>query len=271
MDKAALLGHPVKQSLSPQVYAALSRLLDREVKYKALDVAPEKLEDAVKKLREEEYAGFNATIPHKAAALKLASTATGEARAIGAANCVKIEGASLKAHNTDAAGFYDALSETGFKARDSRCQIFGAGGAARAVGYALGRAGARHVFIWARKEAKAEALCKDLAGHWPETVFAPGLGGPSGLFVNATPMGLEGYPEKFPVKKLEGCSVVMDLTYGRPTKFLELGNAARARSLGGLSMLVHQAIRNWEFWFGPVGGPGRAQLKSDVMRIKKWR
>ena len=271
MDKAALLGHPVAHTLSPQLFAALGKILDREVKYKALDVAPDKLVETIEKLRKEEYVGVNVTIPHKRAALALAGVVSGDGREIGAVNCLKIEKASLKATNTDAPGFYDALLETGFKVKDNRTQVLGAGGAARAVGYALGRAGAKKVNIWARKHPMAETLSRELAAHWPETIFTAEAFAPAELWVNATPLGMEGFPDKLPVKKLDGVVVAFDLVYGRPTKFLELGAAARARCLTGIPMLVYQAIRSWEFWFGAVGGQGRNQLKSDLMRLKKWR
>jgi shikimate dehydrogenase len=271
-DKAALLGHPVGHTLSPQVFAALSRLLDREVKYKAIDAAPDKLSEALDKLKKEEYAGCNITIPHKRAVMALAGNVSGEARAIGAANCLKIEkSGGVKATNTDAAGFYDALSETGFKPRDARIQILGAGGAARAVTYALGRAGARYVNIWARKSAAAEALAKEMAAHWPDTIFSAGPFGPAELWINCTPLGMEGFPDKLPMKKMEGVVVAFDLVYGKETKFQQLGAASRAKVLTGIPMLVYQAIRSWEFWFGPVGGQGRVQLKQDLMRLKKWR
>jgi shikimate dehydrogenase len=271
VDKAALLGHPVKHSLSPQIFSALSKLLDRDVKYKAIDIAAADFQGAIDKLRKEEYAGFNVTIPHKRAGALFAGNVSGEARAVGAVNCVKIEKASLKATNTDALGFYDALSEAGFKPREARTNVLGAGGAARAVAYALGRAGARQVNLWARKPATAEALAKEMAVLWPDTVYSVGKLAPAELWVNATPMGMEGVPEKLPMKKLEGAILAYDLVYGRPTKFLELGAASRARCLTGIPMLVYQAIRGWEFWFGSVGGQGRNQLKSDLMRLKKWR
>jgi shikimate dehydrogenase len=269
-EKAALLGHPVSHSLSPAVYAALSRLLARPLKYKTIDVKPADLAAMVDKLAKEGYVGVNITLPHKRAMFGL-SSASPEARAIGAINCLKLGQGSPKAHNTDAAGFSDALSEAGFKARNAQCQIFGAGGAARAVGYALGRSGAKRVTFWARKPGMAQALAADLSPLWPDTIFSAGLGGPAELWVNATPMGLEGFPEKFPVKALVGGVLAFDLVYGRPTKFLELGKDAGARPLSGISMLVYQGIRAWELWFGAVGGYGREQLKKDVMRIKKWR
>lgn len=271
MDKAALLGKPVKHSLSPQVFAALGKLLDRDVKYKAIEVAGDDLDATIVKLRKEEYAGFNVTIPHKRSPALTASNVSGEARAVGAVNCVKIEKASLKATNTDAAGFYDALSETGFKVKQNATNLLGAGGAARAVAYALGRAGAKRVNIWARKGQNAADLAKEMAAHWPDTLYTAESLAPAELWINATPLGMEGYPEKLPMRKLEGAVVAYDLVYGRPTKFLELGAAARARCLTGIPMLVYQAIRSWEFWFGAVGGQGRVQLKTDLMRKKKWR
>ena len=89
--------------------------------------------------------------------------------------------------------------------RGADCRL-GAGGAARAVGYARWDAGARQVRFGARKTAGAETLARDLSPLWPETVFMVEAQGPAALWVNATPMGLEGFPEKFPVKIFRAAS-----------------------------------------------------------------
>lgn len=269
MDKVALLGHPVTGSPWPLALAALSKILDHDLRVKAMDVPPGKLADAVAKLRKDEYAGAVVGMPHKRSAVMLGS-ASGEAKSVGAANCVKIEKASLKINNTEGQGIYDALSETGCKIGTATCFLFGAGATARATAYALGRGGAKHVRIWARKPDQAESLAKELSTIWIETRFSAGPpDGPAEVWINATPVGL--VPGKLPVKATTGAAVVMDLSCAKTSKLLELGAAARARVLDGHGAIVYQAIRSWELWFGAVGGPGRSVLKADVMRLKRWR
>lgn len=271
-DKIAVLGSPIAGCVLPQIFATLAKLLDRDVACKAVDVDAAGLDAALAKLTKDGYVGALLSMPNKRAGLTK-GTASTEARAIGAANCLKLEaGGSVKAHNTEAAGFYDAITEAGFKARDGKCQIWGSGASARAIAYALGRAGARQIFIWDRKMAEAEALCREMQRYWTDTVFSAGPSGPAELWINATPMGLPGFADKPPVKKiLPGAVVAIDLVCGKETKFLEFAAAARARALDGKGAQVSQAMRAWELWFGPVGGPGRAVLKKDVMRVRKWR
>jgi len=271
-DKLAVLGHPIAGSVLPQIFATLGKLLDRDVACRAVDADAAKLPAALAKLVKDGFAGALLSMPLKRAGLT-AGTASAEARAIGAANCLKLEaGGAVKAHNTEAAGFYDAVSEAGFKARDGRAQILGSGCAARAAAYALGRAGARQVQIWDRKMEAAETLAMEMGRYWPDTIFSAGPCGPAELWFQATPMGLPGFPEKLPVKKLlPGAVVAVDLVCGKPTQFLALAAASRARALDGKGVLVYQAMRAWELWFGAVGGPGRAVLKADVMRVRKWR
>ena len=270
-DKLAVLGRPIAGCVLPQILATLGRLLDRDVQCRAIDVEPSGLPATLSKLAKDGYIGALLSMPGKRAALTL-GTVSAEARAIGAVNCLKLEGAAIKAHNTEATGLYDAMTEAGFKARDGRCQILGSGASARAAAYALGRAGARQVQIWDRKPASAEALAREMRAFWPDTIFSAGPVGPAEMWLNATPMGLAGFPDKPPMKKtLPGCVVAIDLVCGRPTKFLAMAAAARARALDGKGAQVYQAVRAWELWFGAVGGPGRAVLKADVMRLRKWR
>ena len=176
----------------------------------------------------------------------------------------------MKAHNTEATGFYDVVSDASFKPKDARCQILGAGASARAAAYALGRAGAKHVLIWARKGVEAEALAKDMTTYWPDTIFSAGPAGPAELWINCTPIGCQGFPDKPPVKALTGCMMAVDFSCEK-TKFQAMATALRARVFDGRTILVCQTIRTWEFWFGPVGGPGRNVLRADVLRVRKWR
>ncbi len=270
-DKIAVLGRPVAGCVLPAVLATLGKLLDRDIKCKSVDVDAAGMPAVLAKLAKDGFAGALLSMPGKRAGLTLGSPSA-EARAVGAANCLKLEAGSVKTHNTEAAGLYEMIAETGFKARDGRIQILGSGASARAAAYALGRAGARQIQIWDRKMETAETLAREMGQHWPDTIFSAGAVAPAELWLNTTPMGLPGFPDKPPMKKtLPGCVVAIDLVCGKPTKFLAMAGEARARALDGKGAQVYLAMRAWELWFGPVGGPGRAVLKKDVMRIRKWR
>ena len=131
----------MSHSLSPKLFSILSRRLGKPIEYKAWAVSPGDFAAALKRFQKDGFRGLNVTIPHKQSAFKKAARLTPEARAIGAVNVLRFSPGGLKGHNTDASGFADALAGARFKARGKDAVIFGAGGAARAVGYALGRGG----------------------------------------------------------------------------------------------------------------------------------
>ncbi len=158
MPRLAVIGFPVGHSRSPAMQsAALAELgLGEKWSYGAVEVAPEGFEAKVRELAAAgEYAGANVTVPHKEAALAVADEASEAARAIGAANTLSFAAGRIAADNTDAGGLLAALPTTPL---DARALVLGAGGAARAVIWALVGEGAR-VEVWNRTAARAEELC----------------------------------------------------------------------------------------------------------------
>jgi shikimate dehydrogenase len=246
--------------------AGLGRLTRRRVLYRACDVPPERLACAVELLRWSGMLGCNVTVPHKVAVVPLLDGLTPEARLAGAVNAVRCGQGRLLGHNTDSAGFTDALREAGFAAAGRDALVFGAGGAARAALCALGRLRARRVTIAARHPEAARALARAMAESFPGTVFVVGRPAAADLAVNATPLGLPGLPDRSPAASdWPGCALAFDLVYGRRTAFQRQARRLGARVLGGSGMLVSQALRSWEFWFGPLGAPRRAALKIRLL------
>jgi shikimate dehydrogenase len=246
--------------------AGLGRLTRRKVLYRACDVPPERLACAVELLRWSGMLGANVTVPHKTAIVPLLDSLTPEARLAGAVNTVRCSRGRLHGHNTDLAGFSDALRDAGFLAAGQDAVIFGAGGAARAAACALGRLRARRVTIAARRPAAARSLAREMASKFPETRFAAGRPVAADLAVNATPLGMSGFPDRSPAGPgWAGCGLACDLVYGRRTAFQRQASALGARVLGGSRMLVCQALRSWEFWFAPLGETRRAALKSRLL------
>jgi shikimate dehydrogenase len=191
---------------------------------------------------------------------------TPEARLAGAVNAVRCGQGRLLGHNTDSAGFADALRGAGFAARGCDALVFGAGGAARAVLCALGRLRARRVIIAARRPETARSLARAMSASFPDTIFTAGRPAAVDLAVNATPLGLPGLPDRSPAgSQWPGCGLALDLVYGRGTAFQRQARRLGARVLGGSNMLVCQALRSWEFWFGPLGALRRAALKCRLV------
>jgi shikimate dehydrogenase len=246
--RLGVLGWPVAHSLSPTIHnAALAAAGLSTWRYQLLPVPPELLAEVVLALPGAGFRGANVTIPHKAAALALATEATPRARAIGAANTLVFGAAGrIAAENTDAPALVAALprSVTGASAL-----VLGAGGSARAAVWALLDAGARDVGVWNRSPARAEALCRELGGTPVRQV------GPADLLVNCTAVGLDGSGslEGLPVGPAQlteyGC--VADLVYARePTGLIAAARDQGVPSVDGLELLVGQGALSFELFTG---------------------
>lgn len=265
VEKAGLIGDPVAHSLSPFLFELLGRRLKHPVAYRALEVPRKDLGSTLKRFQEEGYLGLNVTIPHKEAIVPYLGSLSAEAKAIGAVNVIRFSGRASKGHNTDAAGFQDALEEAGFEARGKDVVVFGSGGAARAVGYALGKGGVRRVRFTARNQEKAKGLAKRLERLFPKTDFRAGPVARAEMWINATPLGMDGFPNRSPAPKDMACELAFDLVYGRLTPFLRQAPSG-TRAVDGLGMLVFQALRSWEFWFDPVAPERRRSLGRGILK-----
>jgi shikimate dehydrogenase len=249
VKRLAVLGHPVSHSRSPSMQnAALAALgLVEEWSYEAIDVAPERFAPRVEEMPAQGFVGANVTVPHKAAALALADTLSETAREIGAANTLGFADGEVRADNTDAAGLLAALPTS---PAGSRALVLGAGGAARAVVWALLGEGAE-VAVWNRTELRSRNLCADLGG---EPVSAPD---PSeyGLIVNSTAVGLAGEDPfaELPLREdgFAAGQIVVDMVYAdEPTQLLVAAAAAGATTVDGIEVLVRQGALSLEIWTG---------------------
>jgi shikimate dehydrogenase len=275
MPRLAVIGRPVAHSRSPAMQsAALAALgLGEEWSYSAIDVAPEDLEARVRALAGEGYAGANVTVPHKEAALALADAPSDVAREIGAANTLVFDAGGIGAHNTDADGFLRALPG---RAAGKRALVLGAGGAARAIVWALARDGAE-VEVWNRTPERAAQICEQLGGTPVGGRSAGGLEGQTApppdtlpeqarydLIVNTSAAGLAGEDPFGPLPLVRdgfaAGQTVVDLVYGQsPSPLLAAAAAAGARTVDGLEVLVQQGALSLRIWTG-------LEPPLDVMR-----
>lgn len=257
MPRLAVLGYPVAHSRSPAMQnAALAELgLGDEWSYEAIEVAPDAFETRVRAMSEEGFSGVNVTVPHKGAALALADELSETAREIGAANTLVFaqfpdaedEAPRVRAENTDAEGLLRALPSP---PRERRALVLGAGGAARAVVWALLREGAT-VDVWNRTELRSQHLCEELGGT---AVKAPDQQAYE-LIVNTTAVGLDGEdpfselplaPDAFGAEQ-----TIADMVYGaESTALLRAAGEAGASTVDGIEILVQQGALSLEIWTG---------------------
>jgi shikimate dehydrogenase len=271
---ACLIGWPAAHSRSPLIHHYWLRTLGIEGGYSIEAVPPEGFAEFVSQLSAHGFVGANVTIPHKERVLAL-SRPDARARAVGAANTLWYDGGELRATNTDIEGFLNNLDAAapGWDAAEEAL-VLGAGGSSRAVVFGLIERGIKHVHLANRTIDRARALADQFgAGVDPVTWDAIGDRLPdAGLLVNTTSLGMHGQPPlEIDVSRLPSQAVVADLVYV-PLETALLG-AARARGLrtaDGLGMLLHQAVRGFELWFGqrPQVTPElRALVEADLIKV----
>ena len=279
--KVFLLAHPAGHSVSPAMHNAAFDSLGIDAKYEAWDVPPDDLAAAVASLRKENIYGANVTIPHKLAVLPLMDSLSNAAKQIGAVNTIVNQGGNLFGHNTDAAGFLRALKEdANFSPRGKSVVMLGAGGAARAVAYALLQEGVANLRVYNRTESKAEALVQDflLFGgieHLTETGLQDVVRD-ADLLINTTSVGMEkgGIDPKvslLPQSVLPKGGFVADLVY-RPavTQLMRDAKAAGLDVQNGLPMLVYQGAESFEYWTGQ-SPPADIMLRAATSALEQAR
>jgi len=261
VPRFAVIGDPVAHSASPRLFDWLAGRLGLELGYEAVRVPAGTLAAVLEEARAGRWDGLSVTIPHKQDALVLAERADPRAARTGAANClVRAPDGRLVAHNTDVEGVAAALAHHGCSLRGSAVVLLGAGGAARAGAVAAREAGAARLWIANRHPTRAIELASAFDGEaLPLSAEALGPVLPRATVVlQATSVGLDA-PQDSPLPP--GCVLhdrltVMDMVY-RPlrTRLLRDAEAAGARTIDGLWMLVFQGLAQLRLWTGaePAG------------------
>jgi shikimate dehydrogenase len=270
---ACLIGWPAAHSRSPLIHHHWLHQLGLAGGYTIEAVPPEELADFVMHLDRHGFIGANVTIPHKERVLEL-TRPDARAQAVGAANTLWYESGVLCATNTDVEGFINNLdaSAPGWD-RTDEALVLGSGGSARAVLFGLLERGIGRVHVVNRTLSRAQILADQFGARVvPLGWDAIGELLPrAGLLVNTTSLGMHGQPPlDLDIGTLADECVVADLVYV-PLETPLLG-AARARGLrtaDGLGMLLHQAVRGFELWFGArpqVTAELRALVEADLTK-----
>lgn len=250
--------HPAGHTLSPVIHTAAYIELGLDATYETFDVPAERFPDAVARMRSRGLRQLSVSLPHKEQALALADRASDDAHRIGAANTLTLIGDMIVADNTDWLGVRRTLEPlANWKGREAT--VVGAGGAARAVVYALRALGMR-VTVVNRRRQRAERLAAELGARVGTLERA------WDLLVNATPIGMHPAIDQTPVprEQLQPPGTVFDTVY-RPleTRLLREARESGCHTQDGLDMLVHQAAEQIRLWSGRT--PDARRLRAAAL------
>jgi len=263
---ACLIGWPAAHSRSPLIHHYWLRTLGIAGGYVIEAVPPDEFKDFLFRLSLRGFVGANVTIPHKERALAL-SKPDERARAVGAANTLWYQDGELCSTNTDVEGFINNLdsSAPGWD-RAEDALVLGAGGAARAVVFGLLERGVKRVHLANRTLERARALSGQFGARVLPVAWDAigGLLPRAGLLVNTTSLGMHGQPAlELDVGLLPSHAVVADLVYvPLQTPLLAATRARGLKTADGLGMLLHQAVRGFELWFGQ-----RPEVTSELRSL----
>ena len=270
--EACVIGHPVAHSRSPLIHGHWLALYGIDGVYRKAAVAPEDLAAFVASMPDRGTVGANVTVPHKEAMVSLCARLTPAAARVGSVNTIWFDGDTLCGDTTDGQGFIAALDQDApgwDAAKTETAVVIGAGGAARAIVDALKRHGISDVVVASRTSSRSERLAQDLDCRWARPDTLSDALPTTGLLVNTTPAGMAGQPAlDFDLSGLPAHAVVDDIVYvPRETPLLLAARARGLRTVGGLGMLLHQAVPGFAHWFGvrPEVTPAlRALVEADI-------
>ena len=269
-----LIGYPLKHSISPYFQQAALDYYRLDIRYEAWETGPAQLQDIVNDLRKPQNVGANVTVPHKEAVLPLLDEVDDLASSIGAVNTIVKKDDRLLGFNTDAYGFIEALDKEGhFDPEGKQVVILGAGGAARAVGFALVQRKVASLAItdgiFERARALAENLVRYIKGappsskdlkpdvtafQWQSLSLAETFDN-CDLIVHCTTIGMKHSSQEgqspLSLEVIPRSVLVYDLVYNPwLTPLLRLAQKAGSNILGGLPMLVYQGAASFKLWTG---------------------
>ncbi len=261
--KAAVIGDPISHSLSPKIHNFLLEKYQIDGVYLALQINKDDLSNSIESLVKMGFAGFNVTIPHKEEIFKICDFKSKTATLTGAVNTVIItEDKKLFGHNSDAEGFLNNLKNChpNFDLKNKTAFVIGAGGASRAIIYALIKSGVKKIFITNRNENRALELIKSFNEYAAKKsckieilsakVFEESLN-ECDILINSTSLGMQWQEAlQIDLKNLQKSAIVYDIVY-KPlmTDLLQTAEKNGNKIVTGIGMLTHQALIGFEAWF----------------------
>lgn len=245
----------VMRSKSPSIFSAVLKRIGIKGAYVPFKVDPDQIGSALQSIRVLNITGANITIPYKEKVIPHLDVLSEGANIIGAINTIVRNGHELKGYNTNAIGFMDALSESGFDVEGKSALVFGTGGAAKAIVFILNWLRTTSIFVAGRSEKKTLEIVHRFGG---EALSFDELGDRTfsvNIVVNTTSVSS---PDESPEMKvlldqlsIKNCELVVDLNYGRSKNFWQdMAQRIGARFMDGLPSLAYQSRRTLALWTG---------------------
>lgn len=247
-----VIGNPIEHSISPQLHNTMIEKMNLDYVYSAFRVREGEVGKALDGMRALNIRGFNVTIPHKITACDLCAEVDPFAKKMGACNTLVNTKGVIKGYNTDGPGFVRALRFKGVDVNGKCVAIIGAGGAAAGVAMALAEEGVKEIVIVNRTYEKAEALAKKINRYHPFVAAAGNGYDGIDILVNTTSVGMN--TDESPVENMDGLNegaVVCDIVYcPRETRLLKMAKEKGFKTVGGIGMLINQAVIAFELFTG---------------------
>lgn len=250
-----LIGNPVEHSLSPEIHNFMFDETKENGIYLAFKVEKENIKKTLEVMKSLGIKGFNVTIPHKEEVLSSLDFISEEVKAIKACNTIFNNDGKLEGYNTDYLGFLKTLEEEGFQIQGKNIAVLGAGGASRAILWALKNNKPSNVDIFNRSLDKAENLIDEFEIKNSRAFLLTDFKNHSlkyDLIINTTSLGMGELKDQSPIEEnveLKKEVILYDLIYNpSKTKFLEIGASSNLKIINGLDMLLYQAILSFQIW-----------------------
>lgn len=274
--RAGVIGSPISHSLSPFIFNFIARAENYPIDYQSFEVKADESKKFLQTLKhEKDFLGLNVTLPLKELFLEEIDFISPEVRALGALNVLHFKGSELRGFNTDVIGIQKTLEDKKFLVKGKTCFLLGAGGSAKAVAYVLGSLGASNVLVFNRSERSSELVLKFTSlftgTKWhainslqDEQINKLEID----LIINSTPLGMSGKDsgvelfKSLGILKFSNDALAFDLIYTpEQTDFLNFAGSMRLRTVGGLGMLIEQALATWKIWIGDLKNEKELHLR----------
>jgi len=254
MMQFAVIGDPIAHSLSPLLHQEIYRQLHIDASFEKIQL---NLDSLASFMTQNELDGFNVTVPYKQSVIPFLDELDESAQTIGAVNCVH----HGKGYNTDWIGFLKAMDMNNIVLEGMDCIILGAGGAARAVAYALIQASVKSISVQNRTKEKGNQLL-----NWINSVFQNNERPEQfDVIINCTPLGMWPDTESIPDIPINEDQVLADIVYNPlETNWLISGKQKGASIVGGLDMFIFQGMSSLDIWFDK-----KISEKIELEPIKK--
>ena len=279
MKKAAVIGFPVKHSWSPIIHNYWIKEHGIFGEYKKIEVHPNDLKSLVISKKEQGFSGLNITIPHKEKVTEICDELSESARILQAVNLITFKNNIIYGDNTDGGGFVESFKEDfpDINLSGLRIGILGAGGAAKSIALSLSKENPKKIFVFNRNIDRAEKLVEKVNFHAAEPFHIDDINLKKlsiDLLINATPVGMAGMTDTnfINFKNIGGIEFFADIVYNpENTENMILARSQNIKTIGGLGMLLYQAIPSFESFFGvrpKVTNGLKQHILEHIRRVK---